>query len=204
MQDFESSLDQPWRGFIGQFHKVIIHDGVTTIGVGAFMSNQLTSVIIGNNVTTISGGAFIHNQLTSVVIPDSVTTIGDVAFRSNQLTSVDIGNNVTIIGGWAFEVNQLTNVIIPDSVTTIGVWAFFDNPNMTYATFVSNSPAVNPFTFPPNIRIYWYESTEGWYPAPAWAVSDGRTTLTQSNFRIKGFQPIPRIFITEVPVNCFL
>ena len=29
-------------------------------------------------------------------------------------------------------------------------------------------------------------------------------TLTQSNFRIKGFQPIPRIFITEVPVNCFL
>ena len=53
---------------------------VTTIGVGAFYVNALTSVSIPDSVTTIGDGAFDSNALTSVIIPDSVTTIGRDAF----------------------------------------------------------------------------------------------------------------------------
>lgn len=87
--------------------KVVIEDGVTTIGNYAFVGcTGLTSVIIPDSVTRIGFGAFcVCTSLTSVIIPDSVTTIGDGAF---------------------YGCTGLTNVIIPDSVTTIGE-RVFDN-----------------------------------------------------------------------------
>ncbi|MCL2380160.1 MAG: leucine-rich repeat domain-containing protein [Treponema sp.] len=106
---------------------VTIPNSVTTIGVGAFGSNQLTSITIPNSVTTIGDGAFGSNQLTSITIPNSVTTIGDAAFVDNQLTSITIPNSVTTIGGGAFGFNQLTSITIPNSVTTIGDAAFVNN-----------------------------------------------------------------------------
>ena len=99
----------------------------TTIGVGAFEGNQLTSVVIPNSVTTIGNNAFNENNLTSVVIPNSVTTIGAGAFQENQLTSVEIPDSVTEIGIIAFQGNQLTSVVIPDFVISIGNGAFIDN-----------------------------------------------------------------------------
>ena len=100
---------------------------VTTIGVGAFEGNALTSVTIPDSVTTISFDAFYWNALTSVTIPESVTTIGSHAFASNALTSVTIGGSVTTIDFSAFAYNALTSVTIPDSVTTINFFAFAHN-----------------------------------------------------------------------------
>jgi hypothetical protein len=76
---------------------VVIPNGVTTIGSGAFTSGYLTSVVIPNSVTTINQSAFAYNQLTSVTIPNSVTTIDQSAFANNKLTSVTIPNSVTTI-----------------------------------------------------------------------------------------------------------
>ena len=62
--------------------RIIIGDGVTTIGWNAFEGcYALTSVTISNSVTKIGGGAFEScSSLTSVTIPNSVTTIGKYAF----------------------------------------------------------------------------------------------------------------------------
>lgn len=61
---------------------VIVPDGVTEIGWGAFEGcTSLTSIDIPNSVTKIGHGAFKGcTSLTSIDIPDSVTEIGDGAF----------------------------------------------------------------------------------------------------------------------------
>jgi hypothetical protein len=88
---------------LSKITSVTIPNSVTSIGLGAFQSNQLTSVTIGNGVTSIGDFAFSNNQLTSVTISNSVTSIGNFAFLDNQLTSVTLGANVTI-GKFAFSV----------------------------------------------------------------------------------------------------
>ena len=85
--------------------KLIIEDGVTNIGAGAFSAcSSLTSVTIGNSVMSIGDHAFADCiGLTSVTIPNSVTHIGAGAFVSCiGLTSVTIPNSVTNIGDNAF------------------------------------------------------------------------------------------------------
>ena len=122
----------PWYG--NYIKRIIIGDGITTIGEGAFCNcSALTSVTIGNSVTTIGGSAFRGcSALTSVTIGNSVTTIGNGAFSDcSALTSVTIPNSVTKIGGGAFRgCSALTSVTIPNSVTTIVGFAFADCTNL--------------------------------------------------------------------------
>ena len=89
--------------------------------------SDIKRIIIGDGVTTIGGFAFAScSALTSVTIPNSVTTIGWSTFAScSALTSITIPNSVTTIGSRAFkDCSALTSVTIPNSVTTIGLAAF--------------------------------------------------------------------------------
>ena len=95
----------PWRRYCASITKVVIKDGVTTIGSLTFCDcTDLTNVIIPDSVTTIGSLAFCDcKSLTSVIIPDSVTTIGSYAFSNcTKLTSFIIPDSVTTIGGKAF------------------------------------------------------------------------------------------------------
>ena len=138
----------PWGSSI---KRVIIGDGVTTIGQYAFSGcNSLTSVIIPNSVTTIGNSAFSYcSSLTSVTIPNSVTTIGGYAFSScGSLTSVTIPNSVTTIGGYAFSsCGSLTSVNIPNSVTTIEVYAFSGCISLTSVTIPNSVTTIGGWAF---------------------------------------------------------
>ena len=132
MNDYSANYFEnraPWRGY--DIKRIIIGDGVTTIGVYAFAGcSSLTSVTIPNSVTKIGDSAFEDcSALTSVTIPNSVTKIGDRAFEyCRALTSVTIPNSVTKIGDHAFDYcSALISVTIPNSVTTIGEDAFTNN-----------------------------------------------------------------------------
>ena len=126
----------PWS--YDDLTRVIIGNGVTTIGKNAFIGrSSLTSVNIPNSVTTIGEAAFSGcSSLTSVTIPNSVTTIGGYAFSGcSSLTSVTIPNSVTTIEEYAFrDCSHLTSVTIPNSVTTIGESAFKDCSSLTSVT----------------------------------------------------------------------
>ena len=118
--------------------KVVINDGVTTIGDGAFnLFSKLTSIEIPNSVTSIGEKAFGSCvSMTSFVLPPSVETIDkEVFYECENLTSlsVDGANPVFDSRGGCnaiikTEINELilgcATTVIPDNVTRIGNCAF--------------------------------------------------------------------------------
>ena len=100
---------------------VIIPEGITSIGVGAFaVCESLSSITIPDSVTSIGVVAFNYcTSLSSITIPDSVTSIGVAAFVScESLSSITIGSGVTSIEPVAF--SNCTNL---SSITYNGTQA---------------------------------------------------------------------------------
>lgn len=107
---------------------------VTSIGLAAFTSRELTSVVLPETLQSIQPFAFENNKLTEIVIPGSVTGIHSHAFSYNQLNRVIISESVEYIGNGVFPGNQLTDVYIPESVEFFGENTFsfqFDNRENT-------------------------------------------------------------------------
>ena len=134
MKDYDyNNNPSPANQKKGSVKKVVIKDGVTSIGNFAFYNcKSLTSITIPDSVTSIELAAFNNcSSLTSITIPDSVTSIGDSAFElCNKLSSITLSNNITSIGNWAFHGCPLTSITIPDSVTSIGAMAFYSCSNL--------------------------------------------------------------------------
>ena len=104
--------------------KVVIQEGVTSIGNSAFYNcSNLKSIEIPEGVTSIGAFAFYNcGGLTSIEIPETVKSIGNGAFAGcGGLTSLEIPSGVTSIGDNTFSgCSSLTDITIPDSVTSIG------------------------------------------------------------------------------------
>ena len=130
--------------------KVVIEDGVTSIGDDAFYyCESLTSITIPDSVTSIGNGAFSYTGLKSITIPDSVTSIGNSTFFScESLTSITIPDSVTSIGYAAFyDCNRLPSITIPDSVTSIGESAFSYCRSLTSITIPDSVTTIGKYAF---------------------------------------------------------
>lgn len=84
---------------------VVVEEGVTSVGVGAFFGcTELYSVTLPASVTGIGASAFLHcSNLRDVSLSEGLTAIGDYAF---------------------YECTSLQLVTVPESVTSIGVNPF--------------------------------------------------------------------------------
>ena len=127
MDNYSYDEPAPWhsQGYGSKVKKVIINEGVTSIGDYAFYGCYgLTSITIPSSVTSIGAWAFYYCfSLTSITIPSSVTNIGDGAFENcSGLTSITVPSSVTSIGDGAFE----------DCYGLTGIWV--DSNNATYAS----------------------------------------------------------------------
>jgi len=120
MTDWGLSESAPWYSYDNNIKKVIINNGVTSIGNRAFWSCiSLISVTIPGSVTSIEDDAFEGcSSLTSITIPASVTSIGDRTF---------------------FGCSSLTSITIPASVTSIGVSAFILCSSLTSIDVAQNN-----------------------------------------------------------------
>lgn len=128
MYDYQGNT-APWQDYKPSIKKVIICDGVTSIGESAFTAcKNLESVTIGNDVTEIGLNAFNScENLKTVVLGDSVETIGEQAFfYCESLTSIIIPDSVTRIGNYAFEHCELLETVTMGSgVEKVGHDAFY-------------------------------------------------------------------------------
>ena len=98
MKDYRYSPAHQMRTSV---RRVVIEDGVTSIGDNAFYDyTGLESIEIPSGVTSIGDFAFFDcTSLTNITIPESVTSIGDAAFSDcTGLESIEIPSNVTSIG----------------------------------------------------------------------------------------------------------
>lgn len=136
----------PWSDYRENITSVVINNGVTSIGDGAFLfMSAINSISIPNSVTSIGEASFGNCEgLITISIPNSVTNIGNGAFYGcKNLTSpvyndyvfaylptsfsgtYAIPNGIESISGSAFHnCRNLISVTIPNTVVSIGEDAF--------------------------------------------------------------------------------
>ncbi len=116
MADYSSTNLTPWSSYNTSITKVVINEGVTSVGNYAFNTySSITEISLPNTLTRIGNYSFDNCQnITSVVIPNSVTEIGSSAFYNcNKVTGTTIPASVTKIGMYAFN-NWAVTSIGPD------------------------------------------------------------------------------------------
>ena len=99
------SSNCPWHSVRWAINKVVIEDGVTSIGSYAFSFDlSVTDVTLPNSLKTIGRNAFWGCYgLTSVVIPEGVTTIGAYVFEQcTAMETITVPASATKFGDRAF------------------------------------------------------------------------------------------------------
>ena len=139
------------KSYRGQGGEVVVPEGVTEIGSGAFdRCAGLTSVTLGSGVTRIGDNAFRQCvRLTAVDLPKGVTHIGERAFDGcTALADAVLPDTVTALGDGAFNgCTGLTEMVVPDSVTDMGVGVFYNCAGVTKVTLGKGLTGVPDYTF---------------------------------------------------------
>lgn len=141
----------PWYSYRETISKIVLPEGLTSIGRLAFCScKNVSSLMIPARVTSIGKTAFGDCiSLISLTIPAGVTIIENSTFAGcTSLKSVTIPESVTSIGYRAFSgCSHLTSITIPSRVTGIGNEAFYDCSSLTNVTITEGVTSIGDNTF---------------------------------------------------------
>lgn len=139
----------PWKEISNQITKIVIENGVTSIGSNAFYqcSDMQATLDLSNAkaLTSIGNNAFYGcKKLTgSLKIPDSVTEIGAEAFLdcNNLSGNFELPEGLQSVGNDAFYncYNLTGGLKLPDTVTSIGTGAFYNCAKLDGYLVLSNS-----------------------------------------------------------------
>lgn len=142
--DFSGPGDQPWYAYSSDIRKIVIENGVTSVGSSAFYNCAAMSVEIPSSVTAIGNHAFHGCALMDVKIPSSVKTIGDDAFLGcPNLASVIVSEGVESVGERVFQsCVKLSSAELPASLKRIGAGAFYDCEKLWSVKFAPGSNQV--------------------------------------------------------------
>lgn len=127
MPDFTSPINTPWWEYKSSILRIVVKDGITTIGKCAFQNYiNLEAISIPSTVINIHQSAFnCCSKLTSLNLPERLQTIGNSAFNGCAIESVTIPGSVDNIGNSAFADNSaLKDLNINDGVKVIGINSF--------------------------------------------------------------------------------
>lgn len=149
MTDFTTASEQPWYSYRNQITKIVVEDGVTTIGDFAFYQCEMVeSVSIGKDVKVIGKNAFYYcnlGKLPEIKLPEGLTTIRYGAF-------------------WGC--THLKSMVVPASVTSIDNSAFQYCDRMSMITFKGDFPNMaangNHFYNLPALTVYYPANNGTW------------------------------------------
>ncbi len=119
--------DIPWIDDMEIIRRVVVDDGVTSIGDYAFYEcYNLTEITLPEGITSIGDSAFYYTDISKIDLPESVTKIGVRSFNGcGSITEIEIPVGVTEIGDGTFDnCIKLSHVTLPEGITSIGEQAF--------------------------------------------------------------------------------
>jgi hypothetical protein len=129
MKNYGYNRNQPWLSYADQIISVVVEDGVTAIGTGAFMDlTKLESVTLPTSGLTKIGEAAFYGctSLKEITIPEGIYTIWLYTFKGcTSLEKVKMPKTLIKVDQGAFEnCTSLTYVYFPTNVEIIGSWSF--------------------------------------------------------------------------------
>ena len=106
--------------------KVILPEGLTTIGNYSFYGSTIEEISFPSTLTTIGSYAFMQTNLIEAILPDGLASLGEMAFsQSARLTKVDLGKDLTTVPKEAFShCTMLSDFVFPEALKTIKEYAF--------------------------------------------------------------------------------
>ena len=121
----------PWGEYYGNINRIVIEEGVTSIGDNAFSGlcrdvSASVKVQLPSTLTRIGNRAFIYcNKINEINLPNGLISIGEKAFSDcGGLQSVVFPDSLKSIGNFAFSTAGCGPITIPESVEVIGDYAF--------------------------------------------------------------------------------
>ena len=163
-----NGIAAPWDSYRTSIKKVVVNNGVTSIGSCAFESSyNITSVTIPNSVESIGWSAFNYcTKLTSITIPNSVTSIGSGAFyncdgltsplynanvfaymTNSDFETYAVPDGIKSIAGAAFYEANIGTLTFPNSVTNISEEAFYGAYSIGNLIWPSSVTSISDRTF---------------------------------------------------------
>ena len=154
MSNYSSYETTPWSKNKHLINKIIVGEGVTTIGSYAFANTSIyevempdasitqicdyafqtsliNSIWISHSTTHIGTGAFSGcKNLKDINIPKNLQEVGMSAFSGCtklNTSTLEFGDNLKIINDFAFEGGKAGSLIFKEGVQTIGIGAFLGN-----------------------------------------------------------------------------
>lgn len=129
MRNYAYDRNQPWLQYADRITAVVVEEGITAVGSGAFMDLvKLETVTLPENSLTKIGEAAFYNcsGLKEIRIPDTIYTIWGYTFKGcTSLTEVRLPKSLIKIDEGAFEnCTSLDYVFIPGNTEIIGSWSF--------------------------------------------------------------------------------
>lgn len=106
---------------------------LTSIGVGAFLNNKLTSLTFtasNMNITNLGAGAFQNNLVNGILDLSNLQNLKKLnsgIFYGNSITNVILPNGLENIGLGTFTGNSISSIIFPTSIKKIDDIAFSGN-----------------------------------------------------------------------------
>lgn len=128
VSNFDSAIESPWNTESASVNKVVVEDGITSIGNFAFYG---------------------MTNLTEVTLPDSVTSIGAYAWKNcTGLEKITLPAKLTKIGDSAFYgCAKLTEIVMPETVNKIDDYAFSRCSAMKKIAFKGDAPEIAEHAF---------------------------------------------------------